>query len=110
MLSTKGGRLLAVCAPEDKTGIGKFFDTPDRREVYDYSYDGIMRSFEASFERTGLDRFDILFVHDLGFYLLAFGVAGHLNKAAADPDARLGMRTGVVRRAWARKMHGRWLG
>src|SRR5690606_23394445 len=45
VLSTKVGRLLKVCAPEERTGIGKFFDTPSRREVYDYTYDGVMRSF-----------------------------------------------------------------
>jgi D-threo-aldose 1-dehydrogenase len=28
--------------------------------VYDYSYDGIMRSFEDSFQRLGLARIDIL--------------------------------------------------
>lgn len=37
---------------------------PDVRPVYDYSYDGVMRSFESSLERTGLDRLDILWIHD----------------------------------------------
>lgn len=68
VISTKAGRLLKVCPPERRTGIGKFFDTPTREEVYDYSYDGVMRSFEASFERTGLDRFDILFCHDVDVF------------------------------------------
>lgn len=68
VISTKAGRLLRVCSPERRTGIGKFFDTPSREEVYDYSYDGVMRSFEASFERTGLDRFDILFCHDVDVF------------------------------------------
>jgi D-threo-aldose 1-dehydrogenase len=68
VLSTKVGRYLEVCAPEERTAIGKFFETPTRRQVYDYSYDGVMRSIEASFERTGLDRFDILYVHDLDIY------------------------------------------
>lgn len=77
IVSTKGGRLLEVCAPEEKTGIGKFFETPNRREVYDYSYDGVMRSFEASLERTGLDRFDILFVHDVDIFT-------HGSKEASD--------------------------
>jgi D-threo-aldose 1-dehydrogenase len=36
--------------------------------VYDYSYDGIMRSFEDSFQRLGLARIDILYVHDIGSY------------------------------------------
>lgn len=36
----------------------------DRTVVYDASRDGIRRSVEASLERTGLDRLDILFLHD----------------------------------------------
>ena len=35
---------------------------------YDYSYDGIMRSMEDSFQRLGLAKIDILFVHDIGVY------------------------------------------
>ena len=65
LISTKVGRVLEVCPPERRTGIGKFFDAPSRRERYDYSYDGVMRSFEASLERLGVDRIDILYVHDL---------------------------------------------
>ena len=65
VLSTKVGRLLKVSSPEERTGIGKFFETPARREVYDYTYDGVMRSFEASLERLGVDRVDILYVHDI---------------------------------------------
>jgi D-threo-aldose 1-dehydrogenase len=34
--------------------------------VFDYSYDGVMRSFEASLNRLGLARIDILYLHDLG--------------------------------------------
>jgi D-threo-aldose 1-dehydrogenase len=68
LLSTKVGRILKVCAPEERTGIGKFFDTPTRREHYDYGRDGIMRSFEASLERLGVDRVDILYVHDLDLF------------------------------------------
>ncbi len=37
---------------------------PDVRPVFDYSHDGVMRSVEASLERTGLDRLDILWIHD----------------------------------------------
>ena len=65
VLSTKAGRLLEACAPEDRTGHGKWFEVPSRREVYDYSHDGIMRSFEFSLERLGADRVDILLVHDI---------------------------------------------
>jgi len=68
VLSTKAGRLLEVCPPDQRTGIGKFFDTPSRREQFDYSYNGIMRSFEHSLERLGVDRVDILFAHDLDIF------------------------------------------
>jgi len=65
LLSSKIGRLLQVCAPEDRSGLGKWFDVPLRRDVYDYSYDGVMRSVEFSLERLGVARLDILYVHDL---------------------------------------------
>ena len=68
VISTKIGRLMKVCPPDQRTGIGKFFDVPNRREIYDYSYDGVMRSFEASLERLGIDRVDILFAHDLDVF------------------------------------------
>ena len=87
VISTKAGRLLKVCPPESRTGIGKFFDTPTRQEVYDYSYDGVMRSFEASFERTGLDRFDILFCHDVDIFT-------HGSKEASDARIEEFMRGG----------------
>lgn len=77
VLSTKVGRLLEVCKPGERTGIGKFFDTPNRREVYDYSYDGAMRSVEFSLERLGVDRIDILFVHDVDIFT-------HGSKEASD--------------------------
>jgi D-threo-aldose 1-dehydrogenase len=68
VISTKVGRLLEVCEPSKRTGIGKFFDTPSRRECFDYTYDGIMRSLEFSLERLGLDHVDILFVHDVDVF------------------------------------------
>jgi len=64
LISTKVGRLLEACAPAD-SNAGIFVNTPALRYVYDYSYDGVLRSFDASLKRTGLDRFDILFVHDV---------------------------------------------
>jgi D-threo-aldose 1-dehydrogenase len=77
VLSSKVGRIMRVAPPDQRTGIGKFFETPSRREVYDYSYDGVMRSFEASLERLGVDRIDILFVHDVDIFT-------HGSKQASD--------------------------
>ncbi len=68
VLSTKVGRRLRVVPAAERTGIGKFFNVPSRREIYDYSYDGVMRSLEASLERLGVDRVDILYVHDLDVF------------------------------------------
>lgn len=68
VLSTKVGRLLRAVAPENRDGIGKWFDVPARREIYDYSYDGVMRSLEFSLERLGVERVDILFAHDLDVF------------------------------------------
>ncbi len=70
VLSSKVGRLLRACPPDQRAGIGKFFETPSRREIFDYSYDGIMRSMEDSLERLGVERIDILFAHDLDIYTL----------------------------------------
>lgn len=77
VLSTKVGRLIQPCAPEFQAGVGKWFDVPQRREHYDYSYDGVMRSFEQSFARLGVDRVDILYVHDLCIF-------SHGSKEASD--------------------------
>jgi D-threo-aldose 1-dehydrogenase len=68
VISTKVGRLLVPCPPDERTGIGKFFETPSRKELYDYSYDGVMRSFQFSLERLGVDSVDILFAHDLDVF------------------------------------------
>jgi D-threo-aldose 1-dehydrogenase len=67
VLSTKVGRLLrpraAWTEPKESWGRPMPFDV-----IYDYSYDGIMRSFEDSFQRLGLAHIDILLVHDIGAY------------------------------------------
>jgi D-threo-aldose 1-dehydrogenase len=68
VISTKVGRLIRACRPAERLGQGKFFDIPSRREIYDYSYEGVMRSLEDSLERLGLDSIDILFVHDIDVF------------------------------------------
>lgn len=78
VLSSKVGRLFRLPGPgEDRDCIGKFFDVPSRKEIYDYSYDGVMRSVEFSLERLGVDRIDILFAHDLDVF-------NHKTQAALD--------------------------
>ena len=65
LLSTKVGRLLEDCAADEVPPDLIFRDVPPRRFRYDYSYDGVMRSLEASCARLGTDRIDILLVHDV---------------------------------------------
>ena len=69
IVSSKVGRLLRPSrAGEVRDGIGKWFDVPNRKEIFDYSYDGVMRSVEFSLERTGLDRIDLIYAHDLDIF------------------------------------------
>jgi len=62
VLSTKVGRLVKPAEAGDRESGTFVFD--GRKFVYDYSYDGVMRSFEESLKRLGLDRVDVLYVHD----------------------------------------------
>lgn len=64
LLSTKVGRLLEPCAPGDEAS-GIFQATPPLKVRFDYTGDGVRRSLDASLARLGLDRVDIVFVHDL---------------------------------------------
>ncbi len=59
-VATKVGRLLV--AGSDPATI--FRDTPPVRPQFDFSYDGAMRSLEASLARMGIDRVDVVHVHD----------------------------------------------
>jgi D-threo-aldose 1-dehydrogenase len=67
VLSTKVGRLQRP-VPDDKVPSYGFVDPLPFDTDYDYSYDGIMRSVDFSYARLGLNRIDILFVHDIGVY------------------------------------------
>ena len=75
VLSTKVGRLVV---PADRVPLGAdvdhqaldgrddayYADVGDRRIVFDYSADGVTRSLEESLTRLGLDRIDIVYIHD----------------------------------------------
>lgn len=61
VLSTKAGRLLL---PADGREPGMFACEPPVRRVFDFSREAVLRSLEESLERLGLDRADIVHVHD----------------------------------------------
>ena len=63
-LSTKVGRYLRP-ATGDTYERGAWVGGAPNEVVFDYSYDGIMRSVEQSRLRLGITRFDIAFIHDL---------------------------------------------
>ena len=75
VISSKVGRLVVPSAqvPPDADIDRQSFDgredafyagTDDVRMVFDYSRDGVLRSIEGTLARTGLDRIDILYIHD----------------------------------------------
>ncbi|NEB02881.1 aldo/keto reductase [Streptomyces sp. SID13726] len=62
-LSTKVGRLLVPQDPEGR--MDESFAVPaTHRRVWDFTRDGVRRSVEDSLERMGVDRVDVLFLHD----------------------------------------------
>ncbi|CAM5577708.1 aldo/keto reductase [Streptomyces aurantiogriseus] len=63
-VSTKVGRRLE---PSDSGGddLAHLFAVPaTHRRVWDFTADGIRRTLEASLERLGLDRVDVVYLHD----------------------------------------------
>lgn len=90
VLSTKVGRLLEPtperAGEQDEHG---FHVPATHRRVWDFSRDGILRSLEASLERLGLDRVDVVYLHDPD---------DHLEQAATEGmDALVALRDeGVV--------------
>ncbi len=63
VLSTKVGRLLTAARRAD-IDFSPWVDGLPFTMHFDYGYDATMRSIEDSLQRTGLERFDIVFIHD----------------------------------------------
>jgi D-threo-aldose 1-dehydrogenase len=67
VVSTKIGRWMTP-VPRGTTIDGMRRGGLNHYPTFDYSYDGVHRSLEQSLLRTGLDRVDILLVHDVDFW------------------------------------------
>ena len=69
VVSTKVGRVLHAMRPGEKPPAD-FRDNglPGFAPVFDYTYDGVMRSLEHSHLRLGLARIDIALIHDVDFW------------------------------------------
>lgn len=67
VVSTKVGRLLDPAPYADTDALRHGFRSPLLFEPrFDYTHDGILRSHDASLQRLGLPRVDLLLVHDIG--------------------------------------------
>ena len=71
VLSTKVGRVLKAPAKQTVLEPGIFAGGLPFEFDVDFSYDGIMRSFEDSLQRLSLTSIDLLVIHDLDFYFHA---------------------------------------
>jgi D-threo-aldose 1-dehydrogenase len=65
VISTKVGRLMRPDHGVRPGECGWAAPLPFRPH-YDYTYDAVLRSHDDSLQRLGLDRVDILYVHDIG--------------------------------------------
>lgn len=63
-ISTKVGRLLRPRRPGEEPDDSGFPAEPEVKRVWDFGADGIRRSLESSLRRLGLDRVDIVYLHD----------------------------------------------
>ncbi|MGI8332463.1 aldo/keto reductase [Actinomadura scrupuli] len=63
-VSTKVGRRLVPLGPGAEPEPAGFADPPPLRREWDWSRDGIRRSLAESLERLGLDRVDVVYLHD----------------------------------------------
>ena len=83
VLSSKVGRWFFPPARPEEFQTGPVWAGGLRFEhVHDYSYDGIMRSYEQSQMRLGMNRIDLLVIHDLDFWfhMTEAKVAAHLSQ------------------------------
>ncbi|HEX2113266.1 MAG TPA: aldo/keto reductase [Alphaproteobacteria bacterium] len=87
VLSTKIGKLLRAV---DRAPEGIFVGAPPFEIAYDYSYDGTLRSLEESLKRIGLDRVDVLLIHDVNRKYHGARVMERLDEALAGACKALG--------------------
>ena len=63
VIATKVGRL--IVDTDSSKAAQKFIGSPKNLDsIFDFSYDGIMKSFEDSLKRLQLDHIDVLHLHD----------------------------------------------
>ncbi len=68
VLSTKIGRILRAPARPAEFDTGFWAGGLHFEHDFDYSYDGVMRAYEDSLQRLGMNRIDLLVIHDLDWW------------------------------------------
>ena len=68
VIATKVGRVFRAARDLATFDKGQWVGGLPFEFEYDYSYDGIMRSYEDSLQRLGLPSVDLLLIHDLDFW------------------------------------------
>jgi D-threo-aldose 1-dehydrogenase len=96
VVSTKVGRLLQP----NPGGAGRLDDEDfvvpaTHRRVWDFSADGVRRSIEESLDRLGLDRLDVLYLHDPERWDLQRGLAEGLPALVRARDEGLTTAIGI---------------
>jgi D-threo-aldose 1-dehydrogenase len=82
-VSSKVGKIVVPLSEPSIDGPGGFVGSPPHRIAYDYSYDGVLRSLEASLDRLGMHRLDIVLIHDINRKYHGEGVFVRLEEALA---------------------------
>jgi D-threo-aldose 1-dehydrogenase len=69
VLSTKIGRIMHAMKPGEQPPVDfRTSGLPGFAPVFDYTYDGVMRSLEHSHLRLGMAKIDIALIHDVDFW------------------------------------------
>lgn len=68
ILSTKVGRILRAPAAPERFDTGFWAGGLHFEHHFDFSYDGVMRSYEDSLQRLGMNRVDMLVIHDIDIW------------------------------------------
>lgn len=97
VLSTKIGRLLRPnpCGGAELDLANDFAVPADQQRVWDFSADGIRRSVHESLERMGLDRVDIVYLHDPERFDLSAALGTGIPAAVALRDEGVVSAIGV---------------
>jgi D-threo-aldose 1-dehydrogenase len=106
VLATKVGRVLDPVDP-GKLVKDEFDNPAPFKPVFDFSYEGVMRSFNESLKRLALERIDILHIHDPDDYYApaiegAYGALDQLRREGRIKAVGAGMNQAEMLARFAR--------